>query len=69
MTIGVQACTQEEEGVAAMGAHTDLLQLLAQLMGPRAALLVRGRAAVLLSILSSSGAAAIFAEVCNAGYK
>ena len=69
VTIGVQACTEEEEGVAAMGAHTDLLQLLAQLMGPRAALLVRGRAAVPLSILSSSGAAAIFAEVCNAPYK
>ena len=69
MRSGVQACTEEEEGVAAMGIHTGLLQLLAQLIDPRAALLVRGRAAVLLSILSSSGATAIFAEVCNAPHK
>ena len=62
----MQACTEEEEGVAAMSTHTDLLHLLAQLMGSRAALLVRGRAAVLLCIFSRSGAAAIFAEVCNA---
>ena len=50
-------------GPAAMGTDVILQQLLVQLMNQRCALLLRGRAAVLLAGLKSGDAADIFAQV------
>jgi len=55
--------SEDECGTAAMGTDVILQQLLVQLMNQRCALLLRGRAAVLLAGFKSGDAADIFAQV------